>query len=94
MNTFKVGEIAIFQNAIVYAQYNGVECEITQGLHSFRDGRTGEVWQGYSVRFADGFEGAAQPRQLRKKQPPQSYTGELRIIELFNAQPVKVGELA
>jgi hypothetical protein len=94
VNAFKVGEIAIFQNARFYPQYSGMECEITQRLHSFRAEQTGEVRQGYSVRFADGFEGVAQPHQLRKKHPPKSYTGELRIIELFNVQPVKVGEPA
>lgn len=96
---FKVGEIVVGQNMILVPHLNGVDLEVIGDLELrvFLDAITGKVNPAefrYLIRCPDGIEWAALPHQLRRKQPPQSYTGELRIIELFNVQPVKVGEPA
>lgn len=74
--TFKVGEIAIFQNARHFPHLNGQEVQILLGLdmHLTENPATGEVEPQltYHVAFPDGEKANARPDQLRKKEPPTS----------------------
>lgn len=75
--TFKVGEIAVIQHCQNFAEYEGVECEITDGLEPRM------CWRGikcdlalvnvYCVLAADGKEFVLEPYQLRKRRPPQDW---------------------
>lgn len=82
MSTFKVGEVAIIQNARVHRNLNGVECTILRagaiGFSPLGD------YVGYEVDIrhpVTGFFLVARPDQLRKKRPPT--TGEESILALF-----------
>lgn len=90
---FEVGEAAIIVNQVdSYAYLNGVECIVTGEfrLRERADGTTGgRVFRNSYLIEADGQEFNALPIDLRKKRPPQQYSGELRIRELFDAAPVK-----
>lgn len=79
---FKVGEIAIFQNAMFNLSINGQEVEIIGGLHEYIGEVTGLRRQGYRIRLPCGRASNALPHQLRKKNPPS--TGEQAIMALFN----------
>jgi hypothetical protein len=85
-DSFKVGEIAIIQNAAL-THLNEMECEVVCVYSPPL--RWGGIEAHYSIRAANGEEYAAARYHLRKKHPPQQYTGELRIRELFCQSPVE-----
>jgi hypothetical protein len=85
-DTFKVGEIAIIQNAAL-AYLNEMECEVI-AVYS-PPLRWGRLEAHYSIRAANGEVYAAARYHLRKKRPPQQHSGELRIRELFDQSPVE-----
>jgi hypothetical protein len=92
-DTFKVGEIAILQNGSVYIELNETECEIIGGLE-MRKGRDPVTFQStagemYLIRAVNNKVLNVYPRNLRKKRPPQQYSGELRIRELFDQSTVE-----
>lgn len=94
MSTFQVGEIAIIQNMVGEAVFlNGCECLITGPLatYSWISGDRFETGKtlGYRVQIADDEHPIiVLPSELRKKPPPTEYTGELRIMRLFDRPPV------
>lgn len=86
---FKVGEIAIVQNSC-FPFLNGTECEVLEiGLSFFIFG----MECNYRIKCIDGNEYWAGAIHLRRKRPPQSDTGELRILELFKRPPIARPEL-
>jgi hypothetical protein len=90
---FKVDEVAVFQNARFLFEKEGADVLVVAPLdmYQFLDRPTNlRVREtGYLVLFPDGEEIFARPHQLRKKRPPQQYSGELRIRELFDQSPVE-----
>lgn len=81
---FKVGEIAIFQNAQLFPMFNGEECVVIEvGVKGLTC--NGECLTGYRVKFKCGFVGVAAPYQLRRRKPPA--TGEQSILALFHVLP-------
>ncbi len=90
MSAFKVGEICIGVNLQHAKKYNGMECEIIGALDTYiitaQAGVSCESYYiiGYEVKWCDDSISYQQQSQLRRKQPPQTFTGEQRIAELFN----------
>lgn len=76
---FKVGEVCIGQNHVVTTRFNGMECEIIDGLapRHFRDkfNNMKETWSvAYMVLWANGETTYAEPPRLRRRPPKQDYT--------------------
>lgn len=97
---FKVTTICIGQHitSVFHAHRNGMECEIIgplecrSGLARHQDGNFPLTAPCYRVRWADGVENLAFPKNLRKKPPKgETNTGEESILDLFKepAPPVK-----
>ncbi|RJF99043.1 hypothetical protein [Noviherbaspirillum saxi] len=86
---FKVGEIAIVQN--VECELNGTECEVIEVYEpSFElDG----IEYAYAVLCIDGKTYSAAQKNLRKKNPPAQFDGELRIMQLFEVTPIRKPEM-
>lgn len=86
---FKVGEIAIVQNANPgpYAFLNGTECEVM--LVRDEPYLMGGIDHKYVILCVDGDKYNAAQLHLRRKRPPQKFEGEMRIMRLFNQAPAK-----
>lgn len=99
MNAFPVGTICIGVGFVHELFRNGMECEVVGGL-MMRIGQrtaTGEIFSDYMyrVKWSDGLNSVQRHPQLRRKQPPQTFTGEQRIAELFLITPmITEGETA
>lgn len=89
---FQVGEIAIAVNQVYpYEHLNGAEVEIigelTRRVGWCRFLQCEVIGDFYHIKCG-AEEFLAAPKDLRKKPPPSSNTGELRILELFKQPPV------
>lgn len=72
---FKVGEVAILQNAAYFTEYNGMECTILTPLQENKILHMTTMEkahrESYYVEMADGFKLNAAPYQLKKKPLPE-----------------------
>ncbi len=93
MNQFKVGDICVGVGHVKDTHRNGVECEIVGGLENRLCGEFGDAkfFECYLVAWADEWKSTpsvqlqtALHQKLRRKQTPQTFTGEQRIAQLFN----------
>jgi hypothetical protein len=79
--TFAVGEIAVLHGLVYATEWNGVECEIIDGLDTYvvraRPWDPSGTKFGFRVRAVDGKTGIVHPRNLRKKRPPRD---DLKIV--------------
>lgn len=88
---FNVGEICIVQHAdSPYAHLNGTECVVVDAFSIFCALQHCD----YLIKCVDGEKYLARQYHLRKKRPPQQYSGETRIRELFDQSPVERSEPA
>jgi hypothetical protein len=91
MDTFKVGEVVIMQNAEALFEMNGEECTVLATDQLVRS-RGGDVYKnGYMVHTGARVMYCA-PFQLRKKRPPA--TGLESILALFKPMPQREGVAA
>lgn len=89
--TFEIGEVAIFQNAVIDASKNGLECTVIGELRvrHWVWSHTGQEDSGmaYRIQWPDGYTNAAYPNQLRKRRPPEPPRQEVGDWELCPWQP-------
>jgi len=93
---FSVGELVIFRATPDVADQsvipNGDECEIVSGcathLVIYQDRVTKGITYGYVVAHR-GEHYVVEPRFLHRRKPPQVFSGEQSIRELFTPAPVK-----
>lgn len=91
---FKVGEIAIIQNAINDHTNNGTEVEIVGGLGArntrFIDGE--RVITCYVTKTKDGVIWNCMPHQLRRRPPKQDHSewAAKKVRDLLLTQPKEV----
>jgi hypothetical protein len=95
---FKVGEVVEGCNMVIHQHRNGAQCEILElpALRTleFPSGVRDETT--YIVRWADGDVVGVMPRNLRRRKPPASDSGERLIAtlirETLDKAPQRVGE--
>ena len=93
MSDFKVGEIAIGCNMQFDTAYNGMECEILEGVQT-ATALFGGRWKtidAYWVMWQNGTESWAPTSRLRKKRPPESDNSTARQFMLDCIERAKMG---
>lgn len=91
MSEFRVGEIAIFQNAKWDSSYNGLEVVVRGSLQDRvtacgRNGQNIRVLYSYAVESeTEIFH--AEPHQLRKKRPPEETTSWDSVEKITGWKP-------
>lgn len=92
-NVFKVGDVCVGQYFLTHTEYNGMECEVIEGLALRRwytdSGRAGEDLC-YRVRWANGYVSSQQGYNLRPKRPPKRAIDEVVSWESVGWMPMDV----
>ncbi len=84
---FKINDICIVVYAGNYPELLGAEVTLLSGLEEV-EANDGSIKIAYKTDLVhNGLKMYAQEYALKLKEPPKEFSGELRIIEMFNVAP-------